>query len=510
VRERNSSAVETISTDDFMVNIGEEEDADPYVIELADYSELPIATEVSYINPRQQYESAEATWRRPIAPEEAVAHRTILDIKTPLILTEDHPMDAAYIWTYLPWNEQSRITFKLNWKYIWLSPGDPIDITFPGGDTLRARIQACPIGQDWTMEVTAVFEDTGALEAATLNATRGGFSLQDILAARVDTRLFWVDVLLRDKDNLGNTSGVAYLFAAPVTPLSFYPGYELWRSDDGGANYTALFAEVEGVAWGTITNTLGDPRDVNATDLENTIDVRMSDGIDDLESITRDQLYGGGNAAIIYKNDGSFEIISYQTVTVVDADEVTLSILSRGKRGTDTMATGHGPSEIIVFLDPLAGNIVTVPLEKMGVQQIYRPVTIGQEFDRAADDLITLNGNSQKPWAPVQVTGVKDTPSTGDVTFSWVPRSRVGSGAVLGVWRHPENEDSTSYELDILASSGGAVVRTLTSTTTSVEYDTADRVTDGFDPMPASFFVRVYKMSDQVGRGYSYEVEVTV
>jgi hypothetical protein len=236
----------------------------------------------------------------------------------------------------------------------------------------------------------------------------------------------------------------------------------------------------------------------------------MSDGIDDLESITRDQLYGGGNAAIIYKNDGSFEIISYQTVTVVDADEVTLSILSRGKRGTDTMATGHGPSEIIVFLDPLAGNIVTVPLEKMGVQQIYRPVTIGQEFDRAADDLITLNGNSQKPWAPVQVTGVKDTPSTGDVTFSWVPRSRVGSGAVLGVWRHPENEDSTSYELDILASSGGAVVRTLTSTTTSVEYDTADRVTDGFDPMPASFFVRVYKMSDQVGRGYSYEVEVTV
>jgi hypothetical protein len=70
-------------------------------------------------------------------------------------------------------------------------------------------------------------------------------------------------------------------------------------------------------------------------------------------------------------------------------------------------------------------------------------------------------------------------------------------------------EDVESYEVDILLRSGAIALRTLTTSTPSVLY-TADMIDEdwGTDGLPDPLVVKIYQISAQVGRGFSYEAEL--
>ena len=100
------------------------------------------------------------------------------------------------------------------------------------------------------------------------------------------------------------------------------------------------------------------------------------------------------------------------------------------------------------------------------------------------------------PWAPVHVAG--DRNASGDLSISWVRRTRLG-----GVWADgtdvPLNEESERYEVDILG--GSTVLRTIAVTSPAATYTAAQQTADFGAPQPA-ITLKVYQLSAAVGRGW--------
>jgi hypothetical protein len=87
--------------------------------------------------------------------------------------------------------------------------------------------------------------------------------------------------------------------------------------------------------------------------------------------------------------------------------------------------------------------------------------------------------------------------ASGDLTISWIRRTRTGGDN----WEIPEvpiGEDAETYEIDILDS--GDVKRTLTATSPSAIYSSADQITD-FGSIQSAVSVKVYQTNTLFGRG---------
>jgi hypothetical protein len=126
-------------------------------------------------------------------------------------------------------------------------------------------------------------------------------------------------------------------------------------------------------------------------------------------------------------------------------------------------------------------------------------------LEATADQEFTNAGAGKTPYSPVHIWGERD--GSNNLTITWVRRSRlrapgIGNGPV------PLGEATEAYEIDILdGASPPGVLRTLTATTSAVNYTAAQQTADGLTPGdPVS--LRVYQISDVRGRGYPGEATV--
>ena len=124
-------------------------------------------------------------------------------------------------------------------------------------------------------------------------------------------------------------------------------------------------------------------------------------------------------------------------------------------------------------------------------------MSVGNTLTTTDEVAFTYTGRNLKPFSPVHVKGTRN--GSGDLTISWIRRSRVD-----GEWRDgvgiPLGEESEAYEVDIL--DGSTVVRTIEATSPSASYSAADQVAD-FGSAQSSMDVKIYQLSAVVGRGYA-------
>jgi len=98
--------------------------------------------------------------------------------------------------------------------------------------------------------------------------------------------------------------------------------------------------------------------------------------------------------------------------------------------------------------------------------------------------------------SPVHIAGSE---SAGDWTITWDNRSRLNTTHWKTGTQRPLGETTESYEIDITDETG-AIVRTLTATTQTVDYTSAQQTTD-FGSAQKTIFGNIYMMSAVVGRG---------
>jgi hypothetical protein len=207
-------------------------------------------------------------------------------------------------------------------------------------------------------------------------------------------------------------------------------------------------------------------------------------------------MLGGVNLAGVRNADGEWEIIQFQSATLVDAQTYELSGLLRGRFGTESaMRDPIAEGAPFVILD---AAVTRVPLQeselKLPFNWRYGPGNrdIGDASYVTAS--FAYQGLGRRPLSPVHVRGVR---ASGDLSISWIRRTRSGGDN----WEVPEvplGEDAERYEVDIL--DGTDVKRTISATSPVVLYSSTDQIAD-FGSVQLAVSVKVYQTNTLFGRG---------
>jgi hypothetical protein len=309
--------------------------------------------------------------------------------------------------------------------------------------------------------------------------------------------------LLRDVDDTGGSSSRLYFGMHGYQDN--WPGGVLYVSDTGVGYFNTGLRSTEGLSWGVAINALPDTDLPFQIDTETELRVAMSDG--ELNSVTEIDFLNNVNAALVGNPmTQNWEIILFQNATQLDDGSYILDTLARGMRGTDTRVGGHSVGEFFIFLDRDTFGSYLLDLAYLNTTRYYKGVGYGSLPEDADIDVLSSSMADLKPYAPVHLAAVVD--GSDNIDIVWVRRTRVGGELADGTPLVPLAEETESYSIDILDGPGGAVVRTLTSSTQSVQYDNADIVTD-FGSVPASLSFVVYQISAAVGRGFGREATIT-
>jgi len=466
--------------------------------------ELPERFEVVYIDEALDYEQGSQYARRMQAPHRTMRSQNKATFNIAAVFSARFAKRLAEKSLYASWNERRTYSFRLPWRHLDLDPADVLDLDLDNGVSIRQRLTRVESDTSLALSLSAIGEDLDQY-ASTVDANAGDGNPVDVIAGASQTRLLVLDVpLLRDRDEPpGRATAPVYAFAGGYT--SDWLAATLYKSADD-LDYSGIGRIVSGMTWGVAIDALGDAATVWQTDEDNTLKVSLITG--ELSSTTTANLLEGANAAALIKANGEIEVLQFRDVAANADGTHSLTGLLRGRRGTDTMAGSHGKGEIFVLLTSAAGQVFQLDLAEVDALRYYRGVSAGMALEEAFTVQLTSTGRSLMPYAPAHVAADL---SGGDITISWVRRTRVGGdGWANGTGQVPLGEDSESYEIDIIdTGSSPEVVRTLTSSSESAVYTSA-QISADFGSPPATLTVEVYQMSAQVGRGFSYRNTVTV
>jgi hypothetical protein len=453
--------------------------------------DMPLTMMVNYYDKNLDYQQGKQMYKRNKRVKKT---RNETAISLPITLTPDVAASIAARSLSLAWQERNGWQFKL-WRssYLVIDPTDVVQFGY-NGNQHQGRIVKHSAGQNKVLEITALNEDPRTYSKVLAGNTDTGFGSTGISAV-ASTNLFLMDIpLISDTDQFGPSTTGFYWGAAPASGSSTWPGATLYYSTDGSTfnSMDALFVQA---LYGSLTDTLGAPKNWFTWDYDNSINVVMATG-ETLASDTKANVLNGSNWAWI-----GGEIIGYTNAVLQGDGSYTLSGLLRGLRGTEGWCNGHIANETFVKLD--VGNTTKHEQENtslVGVAQYFRGVTAGNPVTGTASQQLTLAGNDLKPYAVAQLTGYVD--GSNNIVMTWTRRTRLGGSWPGGSDTVPLSEQAESYDVVIYDSTGTTVKRTVTNLNTpTYTYTSAQQVTD-FGSNQSSVYVVVYQNSAYIGHGF--------
>lgn len=466
--------------------------------------DLPARVSVLYMDASADYQQGSQSEKRATHPLPTMGSRHQVSVELPMALTPTTARSIAARALYAAWSERCLYEARLPSDYLRLEPTDVVTITLPSGGTIRARLERVDLGADLTLAIRAVAQEAGVHDI-TREADGGQGRVPVPLGGAPETRLHLPDLpLLRDIDAPVTAVSRAYFFMGGYGSGA-WPGAALFRSADS-ASWEFIARSATEVAHGITQSALGAPPAVFATDELNTLRVAMTTGGDRLESVTQSALLDGANAALLIRADGAPEVLQFREVTPLGGGSYELKGLLRGRRGTDLFTSGHTVGETFLLLEPATIASTLLPLGDLGLERYWRAVGLGESLERTPIEARVHQGRDLMPYAPVHPRAVR---VGADIQITWIRRTRLGGDLRDGTGTVPLNETVEAYELDILTSPGGAVLRTLSTATPSVTYP-ASAITSDFGSLPSTLAVRICQMSSTIGRGFPREVTLSV
>jgi len=492
VVERGQASATNIPDDDLVIK----GDANIYTENRIQEVTLPAKVGITYFDKNIDYQQRTQQAKRILKPTFAMNSYNSLSMVLPMTLEPDFVKQLAEKVMYTSWAERVSYSYDLPPKYLALEPTDVVTVDFPSA-SFEQRLSETSIGTNLNMGVSGISTDAAQYVSDSFADSNLGFRPPS-LPAPEQTRYFLLDTpLLRDSDANNRASDQVY-HAAAGYGAGAWPGATINRSPDGSI-YTAIEQVVVEATWGHLTSVLPDTDYPFTPDTETTLTVTLVTGA--LESITDSQLLStNDNAAAILKSNGDIEIIQFRDVTALGGDSYELSYILRGRRGTDYTVNGHTTGEVFVLL--AQSNVVktTVDLNTIGQTRYYKAVGFGAIPETIQSQAFASEGNTLKPYAPVNVQAVQDG---SDVDLSWDRRTRVNGGLRDGTGTVPLNEETEEYEIEIYDDAAQTTLLRTVTGLTSPEYTylSADLTTD-FGGIPTEINLIVYQISAEVDRGF--------
>ena len=412
----------------------------------------------------------------------------VKEITLPEVFTPDETAGIAeIIWTR-SWLERTSFQFSLPQTYRALEATDVVTLPMPDA-TYELYLVSVNYTQDNRVECTAVLDDSAIY---TTNATGSAGTASSTTIPYDGPSVMHLLDIPAITDTYNDVGFPAALAGYSTT----WPGGVIAESNNGGQSYQPIQGYPGAVVSGIVPDALP-TADPYVTDTTNTLTVQLYSPSMSISSITKAEMMTGKNWAA-YGVAGRWEIIRFADVTVNADDTISLTTMIRGCKGTEQYMSEHDDEDIFVFLSDDDMAFIERASTQIGVSLLYKGVTSGADIDNVSATTFSYTGVNLKPWSAVY----PEVTDSGDIVITWKRRSRLESSYWTTGVQIPLGEDTESYEIDILA--GSTVLRTLTSTSQTVTYTSAQQTTDS----NAADSAIIYQISATVGRGYGTEVAI--
>jgi hypothetical protein len=210
----------------------------------------------------------------------------------------------------------------------------------------------------------------------------------------------------------------------------------------------------------------------------------------------------------VKNEDEEWELLQFQTATLVDTSTYDLTGLLRGQFGTEgAMRNPVAAGATFLLLDS-AIAAVGMTLDDVGLPYNWRYGPSSEAIDDISftTALHAFTGRGLRPFSPCQIRGTRDATS-GDWLFTWIRRTRLG-GDSWETEEVPLAETTELYDLEILDGPEGVVLRTVPALgSPSYAYSAAQQTAD-FGSAQVNVNLRVYQRSSAYGRGAGAEALV--
>jgi len=484
--KRGADPVITIPYEHLGANTG----GAPGTVVSSDYetsTQLPSRYTISYLDFNREYDS---NTQYADYPAHSVNER---NTQLAIVMTADKAAQLADTLINLAWVEKKPFNFNLPQIYLGLKPSDVYEIEISPGIFVAMRMESVSIRADQVLEVSArptrpsVYQSS----AAGVDAIPPPETIPRI---GVSTAIMMdIPLVLDSMDFPGLVVG--------MYGSNNWPGGVLMSSADNGQVYVPLQAFTEKTTAGTAIDVL--PADEGVF-IDRTSELTISVLTGEFYSVTEDQMMTG-TQYLAYGVDGRWEIVQYTNADLQIDTTVKLSGLLRGLRGTEWATGLHQAGDFVVLLDDPDNAFVGTQSSAIGVDRLYKAVTVKSNAADTVGFNFTYRANNLKPLSVVSVTGIN---SSGDWIVSFMPRSRLSSSEWTTGQPAPIGESTEAYEIDVIGL-GDIVVKTYRVLTPEWEYTTAEQVVDFGDEI-LDLSIKIYQISSAVGRGLPASAEFSV
>jgi GTA TIM-barrel-like domain/Putative phage tail protein len=463
--------------------VSTQSDPGGYTLTRTQETELPAAMKVSFYDEAHEYNQAAVDGKRLTGNSLNVASASF-----PMVLSVEYARQQADILLFEAWMGRDRAELALPPSLMKIDPGDVLSIQIKGR-AFNLRVSNIESGEYRKTEAAGfdatVFDD---LDYSGGNGTTGVIQV----VGRSIVEFLDIPMLTGSED-----TPWAPRIAAYQTP---WPGGVNVFEPDGSGGYRLNKQAITPAAIGELVTPLySGPTDV--FDVGNNVLIDIY-GDEQLLSTTESGMFSGENSLAVRNQDGGWEILQFQNATLISPKRYQLSRLLRGQLGTEVEMRSPIPAgSRIVVLDQTILSVLDISVSELNAPFItrYGPASVPVADARYTDETRTFRGVGLQPYAPVHLEGAR---VGADFVMSWVRRTRF-NGDSWDVPEPPLNEETEAYQVDIM--SGTAIKRTLSTTTPTATYLSADEIAD-FGSTQSTITFRVYQMSATIGRGRKAEL----
>jgi len=471
-------------------------DVEPVTVTRAMETELPATIYLQFSNTDLDYNIGVARARRLVTESE-----NVVTIEFPIVFTSEEANQVVDRLMRFSWLERERYQFSLPPKWRAIEPTDVI--TLPDGR--RVRLTKTDYAVNGPIHCEGVSDDDGAPTSyADGNDAETGTGVT-IGNGGVSTGVVLDSVLLRDIDASDDTG----LYLGACGADDNWNGAVFYVSTDGGSTWTGLsVTDAQAKIGSIISGRMSAGVRAGHWDHGSVITVRLANPNQSLSTASSlDDFYNGENAFAVERSTGEWEIFQAYDVTANADNTFTLKNMLRGKKGSEYNIWEHLTGARIVALDQSTIVRGVLSANYVGQTVLVRAVTFRTQLLDATEITEEYDVSSAKPLSPAHVAGAKM--ANGDWRIHWVRRARS-----LSEWRNgtdvPLDESTEEYELEIYDPTLLTLKRTVTDVTTTFYTYTASMAMVDFanNPdfgAPNGIGVRVYQISERVGRGYAGE-----
>lgn len=338
-----------------------------------------------------------------------------VSMSTPVIFNDvDEPMQIIdKLHKVLEIEARGEIEIILGEDFLEVTVTDSYNLSIRGR-TFRVRFTDRNYA-DAELRMKAQFErvsayESGATGIAPPPPTTGGSNVVgDTMLAVANTSAF-----KESHDLLG-----VYVFVCGV--LAGWKGTMLQMSSNDGALWVDMATITVASLMGKVTATLP-VASKYFTDTTNVLSVQLYDDRL-LSSIEQDELYDGGNAAIVINRNGTCEQLNFQDVEKLEDRKFNLSTLIRGQMHTPI--DSHPSSSYFAMLN--GANFIELPASLIGRNLMFRAISVGRTPGADLVTEITFNPAYSQLEPPVEM--LEGSYSGMNLTCSWTPIGRFGDAA---------------------------------------------------------------------------------